>query len=1182
MNSFGMVQQAILLAGLLLAAEVHRVRAQSSTNSLATNEIRILELQGTVEISPAGATAWILTQSNQVVHALDRLRTGPNSRVVLRWSDQSLVPFGALTELEILPPDSPRSESGLHLVKGILSFFHRDKPGRIRVITRGAVAGIEGTEFVMAVDEISNSERTTLWVVDGRVRFGNEQAELVLTNGQLAVAEPGKAPMLTAGFIANNILQWCFYYPAVLELGDLPLSPAEQADLADSLRAYRAGDLLAALARYPSGRRRGSEAESVYYAALLLAVGQVEQTEKELTRLQATNPDERILRLADALRTLIAAVKLQPHPSTREPQLSSELLAASYYEQSKATREISLARALDLAKRAATIAPQSGFAWERVAELEFSFGRVGRALENLNKSLALSPRNAEALALKGFLLASENRTKEAIVWFNEALEVDSALGNAWLGRGLCRIRRGDTSGGREDLLVAAALEPQRALLRSYLGKAYANEGDFKRAEKELKLAEKLDPNDPTSWLYSALLKQQENLINEAIRDLEKSEELNDNRSVYRSGLLVDQDRAVRSANLAAIYRDAGMFDVSLREASRAVTYDYGNYSAHLFLANSYVELSDPNRINLRYETPAESEFLLANLLAPAGAGTLSPAVSQQEYTRLFEHDRLGFYSSTEYLSRGAWTQDAVQYGTFGTFSYDIEAFYHSDGGQRINNDTEQRRFFLEAKQQITSQDSVYLQASDFHAESGDLVERFDPRNADATFRSKENQEPILLTGYHHEWSPGVHTLLLAARLDDTFSFTNVRPTAAVYRTGANIDGVQGITMADKFRGNLEIYSIEAQQILQGPRANTIFGIRGQWGRFRATSVQSNPSDLQAFFPDPPVPASSQDLVTDFRRITAYVYHSHELLTALWLIGGVSYDRITFPENLDDAPISPNTSTKDQVAPKAGLVWTPTENSVLRFAYTKALSGASLDQSYQLEPSQVAGFIQSFRSIIPESVAGGNSGARFETFGLSLEQKFKASTYLGISGEILNSEVQRTRGAFDIFPELAQFGIPSGLRENLDYTEKALLITLNQLLGSEVALGGRYRLSDVHFTDAFQLPSATPVIDFRPSQQLESLLHQLNLYVLYNHPSGLFGRFDALWYAQDNKGLMRGEPGDRFWQFDFTAGFRFVHRRAQIELGGLNLTGQDYRLSPLNLYNELPRHRTFVARLQFNF
>ena len=171
--------------------------------------------------------------------------------------------------------------------------------------------------------------------------------------------------------------------------------------------------------------------------------------------------------------------------------------------------------------------------------------------------------------------------------------MDSALGNAWLGRGLCRIRRGDAKGGREDLLVAAALEPQRAELRSYLGKAYATTGDYPRAAKEFQLAEKLDPKDPTPWLYSALLNQEHNRINDAIRDLEKSQALNDNRSVYRSQLLLDQDQAVRSANLAAMYQDDGMDDVAVREASRAVNYDYANYSAHLFLANSYNGLQRP-------------------------------------------------------------------------------------------------------------------------------------------------------------------------------------------------------------------------------------------------------------------------------------------------------------------------------------------------------------------------------------------------------------------------------------------------------------------------------------------------------------------------------------------------------------------------------------------------------------
>lgn len=38
-----------------------------------------------------------------------------------------------------------------------------------------------------------------------------------------------------------------------------------------------------------------------------------------------------------------------------------------------------------------------------------------------------------------------------------------------------------------------------------------------------------------------------------------------------------------------------------------------------------------------------SEYLVANLLAPVGAGLLSLTLSQQEYSKLFERDGVGGY-----------------------------------------------------------------------------------------------------------------------------------------------------------------------------------------------------------------------------------------------------------------------------------------------------------------------------------------------------------------------------------------------------------------------------------------------------------------------------------------------------------------------------------------------------------
>ena len=86
--------------------------------------------------------------------------------------------------------------------------------------------------------------------------------------------------------------------------------------------------------------------------------------------------------------------------------------------------------------------------------------------------------------------------------------------------------------------------------------------------------------------------------------------------------------------------------------------------------------------------------------------------------------------------------------------------------------------------------------------------------------------------------------------------------------------------------------------------------------------------------------------------------------------------------------------------------------------------------------------------------------------------------------------------------------------------------------------------------------------------------------ILNHPSGFFSQFDALWSSQSSKGP--DLPGDDFWQFNAHLGYRFPRRQAEVRISVLNLTGQDYRLNPLNLTSELPRQRTFLASVRFSF
>src|SRR5439155_23074270 len=106
-------------------------------------------------------------------------------------------------------------------------------------------------------------------------------------------------------------------------------------------------------------------------------------------------------------------------------------------------------------------------------------------------------------------------------------------------------------------------------------------------------------------------------------------------------------------------------------------------------------------------------------------------------------------------------------------------------------------------------------------------------------------------------------------------------------------------------------------------------------------------------------------------------------------------------------------TNDQISPKAGLIWKPCATTTVRGAYTKSLGGLFYDASVRLEPSQVAGFNQAYRSVIPESVAGNIPGSRFETADVGLEQKLGSRTYLVLGAELLRSQASRDVGAFDV-------------------------------------------------------------------------------------------------------------------------------------------------------------------------
>lgn len=1247
----------------------------------------VLEVANIVQSAKGSAGEWTPAAKDQTLAVRDRIRTRQRSRATVRLTDLYTMRLEQFTTVEITPVLLQGNRAQLNLTNGAVFLFSREKTGEIGIKTPTANGALRGTQLLARVED---GGRTFFQVLEGQVEMSNDHGSLTLNPGEAGEAHPGEAPRRTAVILAKNLLQWALYYPAVLDPAALGLDAAEEKRFADSLKAYRKGDVLGALEKLPASRlaragtpRRAAHADSpasrAYEAGVLLAVGRVDEAQERLAAVPPEHPGRR------ALERVIAAVTFEEQPDWPLDGLAtaSEAVAESYYQQSRSR----LKEARAAARHATKLSPESGYAWTRLAELEFSFGKSGPAGDALFRAMVHTPANAQAHALEGFVLSSENRVRRARASFEKAIALDAGLGNGWLGLGLTKIKRGDQEEGLRDLQTAATVEPTVSLFHSYLGKALSAAGMKEEARKDLELAKQLDPRDPTPWLYSALENQLRNQPNPAIHDLHESIRLNDNRRVYRSGLLLDQDRAVRGANLAKIYQNAGLRDVALWEAARAVDHDYANAASHLFLANAFDALRDPKRISLRYETPWFNELLLANLLSPVGGGPLSQFVSQQEYSKLLEADGVGGNVTTEWLSTNELATNGSLFGTYGPVSLGIDGSYWKYNGDRTNAEASRAEIYAQLKWQVTPGDMFYFLGKWQDQKSGDNFETYDNLPVSPGFDFEEKQHPgLLLAGWNHRWSPSQTTLLLAGRLAaeqrlrDPLStqrlllrdtehmrpgflsldeygfdqFTNqsfndwLNPPVtlgldfetmnysqafldeiAPYLNQGKVTGVSAAPFTFDTRREFEIHTFEAQHIWQTEYNTLLLGGRYQEGEF-ITDAELNvirPTFFGAF----PTPAVRQHLVTDFRRKNFYAYDFLKPFPWLTLIGGVSYDEIEHPDNFRNPPVSDGERHDRKVSGKYGFILSPSPWLTVRGAYTEGLGGVTFDESVRLEPVQVAGFNQAYRTLISESLAGSVETPEYEIMGLSVEGRLPTNTWWGVSGNRVQQDVERTVGVFSgydlaLLPNSPAY-FPGGMRERLDYEENSFSASLGQLLGSQFALGANYRVTRSRLRRSYpdlparlMAPAEAPVaVDAAPADGEaltvidepapagetaeetipvredyfhytdEATLQELSLHLHWNSPSGFFARLEANWYAQDLADAPKGLPagalsrvGDDFWQFNAMVGYRFRRNMSEISFGVLNLNDTDYRLSPLNPFNSIPRERSFVFRCRMSF
>jgi len=555
-----------------------------ATTSCQPEVARVVSMQGIIELRRVQERIWQQASMNTTLCAGDMIRARSQSRAALRLSNDSMLRLDQKTSITFPALQEAKDTSLLDLFEGAIHIITRTpKPFKIR--TPFVNASVEGTEFLVGLHEDS----TRIVVYEGKVSASNELGSLLLNDHEAAITLKGQAPRKEIIIHPTDAVQWALYYPAIFD--------------------YWQGDQL---------KDKNGVSAQLHQAGRLLVVGQADKAKEKIQRVLQLEPDNSD---AHALLAIIAVVQNEKDQAlnlaikaiTLNPDSAAAHLALSYSQQA----HFEITAALESIQKVITLDSQNALAWARSAELQMSLGDLDRALEAAQHAVNLNPDLAKTQTILGFAHLLQIDTKAAKTIFTQAIALDQADPMPRLGLGLALIREGDLEAGRIEIEIAASLDPANSLIRSYLGKAYFEEKRYSLAGTQFDLAKERDPKDPTPWFYDAIQKQTQNRPIEALRDIQKSIELNNNRAVYRSKFLLDRDEAARGSSLARIFNNLGFERRAVMETAKSLSFDPSNHSAHRFLSDIYANIP-------RHEAARVSELLQAQLLQPINVNSVQP------------------------------------------------------------------------------------------------------------------------------------------------------------------------------------------------------------------------------------------------------------------------------------------------------------------------------------------------------------------------------------------------------------------------------------------------------------------------------------------------------------------------------------------------------------------------------
>ena len=1101
---------------------------------------QIVSMEGRVEVQRTGEQLWRLAGADEALCQDDTVRVGTRSRAAIALVNDAILRLDQNTAVRLLNVVEQEDErSLLSLIAGAIQSFSR-RPRLLSVSTPYLNAAIEGTEFVIRVERT----QTLLAVFEGRVLAANEFGEAGVTGGQTVVAQAGRAPEPRVIVRPRDAAQWALYYPPILaalggRTGRIP--PDLPAPLAEALSLAGRGDYAAALERLerePPDRR--DSRFNLYRAALLLSVGRVEEAASAIDLALRQDPGSG---LAYAQRTVIDIVRNRKDEALANGRRAVELspdsaaakIALSYAQQAN----FQLEAARDSLLQAVEQQPEDPLARARLAELWLSLGYRGRARDIAEAAVRIEPNIARTQVILGFAALAEIRTGQAREAFDRAIALAPGDPLPRLGLGLAMIREGDLAEGRRQIEIAVGLDSENALMRAYLGKAYFEEKRDPLDAEQFAIAKEMDPLDPTAYLYDAIRKQSENRPGEALDDIQRSIAANDNRAIYRSRLQLDQDRAARGTSLSRIYDDLGFHRQALDEATRSLSDDPANASAHRFLSDGY-------RGVRRREIARVSELLQAQMMQDVNINPVQPSVGEanlniitsggpaeagfNEFTPLFERNRVRFDAT----GMGG-TQDTV--GGEGTISavYDwlsvsAGAFHYETEGFRGNNAIEHDIQNVFAQAAITPNLNIQFEYRHRETYDEDIALDFDPTSF-LDEKNRDLEQDIARAGIRYSPTPN-SDLLLSVIYSDRVEQTHELNPASFFGSDAIID-----VLLDDVG-----YQAEAQYLYRGNRVNMTAGLAvSDINRFLESTFEVPDFLILAVTPED----------RELKHSRGYIYNNINYPNPVTWTFGASYDVY------DEEEIE-----VDGFNPKAGVRLDITDSLSLRGAYTQTIKPAQVN-NMTIEPTQIAGFNQFFDDI---------NATESKAYGVALDWRVTDELSLGLEGTRRELEEPVPFTPF-VGPTIVLF---EGREEEVHRAY------VNWIPVPSLALSGEF------IFDRFESVAS---LDTDLPEKVTTM--RLPVSARFYHRSGFFAGLGATYVDQEvvrQAASTVADGEDSFIVVDAWLGWRLPNRSGMISLSVQNLLDEDFNYQD-DSYREFKDEpsigpyipdRTILGRLTVNF